>query len=256
MAVAGVDVGSANVCAVILEGDDILSYSILSTGEEGAIASRRAVEEAARGAGLSLAEIQYVVSTGCGRSSVPFASKQSAEVVCQARGAHWLFPSARIVINLGAESSRAIRLDETGRVQSFVSNDKCAAGSGIFLETMAKVLEVPLEEMGEIALRAGGVEEVSSRCAVFAESEVVSHIHKGVPKEHILAGLHKAVADRILEIAGRVGVSGDVVVTGGVAKNTAIIKELKQRLGGNILVPEEPQITGALGAALIARDNV
>ena len=226
MAVAGVDVGSANVCAVILEGDDILSYSIISSGEEGAVASREAMEEAARRAGLAPADIEYVVSTGCGRSSVPFANKQSAEVVCQARGAHWLFPSARTVVNLGAESSRAIRLDEAGKVQSFVTNDKCAAGSGVFLETMAKVLEVPLEEMGEIALGAGGVEEVSSRCAVFAESEVISHIHRGIPREQVLAGLHKAVADRILEIASKAGIGGDVAVTGGMAKNIAIIREL------------------------------
>ncbi len=255
MLVAGVDVGARNVSVVILQDSDILSYGILSSGGEGATASRGAVEEAIKKTDFGFADLQCVVSTGCGRDSVPFAKRQSAEVVCQARGAFWLFPSTRTVINLGAESSRAIRVDETGRAEAFVKNDKCAAGSGLFLETMSTVLEVPLELMGELSLKAEGCEEVSGICAVFAESEVISHIHRGVPKDHILAGLHKAVAGRILEILGKVGIKSDVVVTGGVAKNVAIIKELESKIGLSIIMPLEPQIVGALGAALLARDK-
>jgi len=256
MLVAGVDVGARNISVVILQDSDILSYYILSSGEEGGTASRRAVEEAIKKTSLRFTDLEHVVSTGCGRSSVPFAKRQSTEVVCQARGAFWLFPSTRTVINLGAESSRAIRVGETGKVEAFVKNDKCAAGSGQFLETMSKVLEVPLELMGELSLRAEGWEEVSSICAVFAESEVISHIHRGVPKDRILAGVHKAVADRIMEMVGNMGLKSDVVATGGVAKNKAIVKELESKTRLSITVPPEPQIVGALGAALFARDKV
>ncbi len=187
MITAGIDIGSSTSKAVILEGNQILSYSIIPTG---------------------------------------------------------------------AESSRAMRLGETGRVETFAKNDKCAAGSGLFLETMSRVLEVPLELMGELSLKAAGYEEVSGICTVFAESEVISHIHRGVPKTHILAGLHKAVAGKILEILGKVGIKSDVVVTGGVAKNMAIIKEVESKTGLNLIVPPEPQMVGALGAALFARDKV
>lgn len=256
MLVAGVDVGARNISVVILQDSDILSYYILSSGEEGGKASRGAVEEAIKRTGLRFTDLEHVVSTGCGRSSVPFAERQSTEVVCQARGAFWLIPSTRTVINLGAESSRAIRVGETGKVEAFVKNDKCAAGSGQFLETMSKVLEVPLELMGELSLKAEGWEEVSSICAVFAESEVISHIHRGVPKDRILAGVHKAVADRIMEMVGNMGLKSDVVTTGGVAKNKAIVKELESKTRLSITVPPEPQIVGALGAALFARDKV
>jgi len=160
------------------------------------------------------------------------------------------------IIPTGAESSRAIRVGETGRVEAFAKNDKCAAGSGLFLETMSTVLEVPLELMGELSLEAEGWEEVSGICAVFAESEVISHIHRGVPKDRILAGLHKAVAGRILETLGKVGIKSDVVVTGGVARNMAIVKELEGKTGLSLIVPPEPQIVGALGASLLARDKV
>ncbi len=256
MLVAGVDVGARNVSAVILQDSNILSYCLLTSGGEGATVSRQAVEEAIKKTDFDFANLKCIVATGCGRNNVPFASYQSAEVVSQARGAFWLFPSTRTVINLGAESSRAMRVGESGRVEAFAKNDRCAAGSGLFLETMSKVLEVPLELMGELSLKAEGCEEVSGICAVFAESEVISHIHRGVPKDHILAGLHKAVADRVLEILGKVGIKSDVVVTGGVAKNMAIVKELENKRGQSIIVPPEPQIVGALGAALLARDKV
>jgi predicted CoA-substrate-specific enzyme activase len=255
MLVAGIDVGAKNVSAVLLQDNDILSYVTLSSGGEGAAVSRGAIEEAIKKIEFKFNDLKRIVSTGCGRDSVPFAHRRSAEVVCQAKGALWLLPSTGTVINLGAESSRAIRVGEAGRVEAFAKNNRCAAGSGLFLETMSSVLEVPLERMDELSLKADGCEEVSSICAVFAESEVISHIHRGVPKDHILAGLHKAVVGRILEILGKVGIKSDVVVTGGVAKNTAIVKELEKNIGVNIILPPEPQIVGALGAALVARDD-
>jgi predicted CoA-substrate-specific enzyme activase len=249
--VAGIDVGSHNVSAVLLSPTGILGHAILASAEEGESAARRALDEAcatARHASVP----PVVVATGCGRSSVRFAARDSSEVVCQARAAHELFPQARTVLNLGAESTRAVRISPEGRAAAFATNDKCAAGSGRFLELMARLLEVPLEEMGELALAAEERAEVSSRCAVFAESEVISHIHRGLPKAHILAGVHAAVVDRIVEMAGRTGVEEEVVVTGGLALNRALLAELESRLGVPLLVPPEPRIVGALGAALAA----
>jgi len=252
--VAGIDIGARNTSAVVLRGDDMIARCVPTSGENGATAASQALAEALRQAGHAANEVKCAVATGCGRDSATFAARFSTEVVCQAKGAFHLFPSARTVINLGAESNRAIRLADDGRVTSFAKNDKCAAGSGLFLETMSAVLDVPLELMGELSLKSAGHEEVSSICAVFAESEVISHIHRGVPRERILAGLHKAVADRILEMTGPVGIKAAVVVTGGVAKNRAIIKDLQNKIGLEVLVPREPQIVGALGAALLARE--
>jgi predicted CoA-substrate-specific enzyme activase len=254
MAVAGIDVGAVTVSAVILDNGSIRGHSIMQSREEATVAARRALDEAATRAGLDPSQIRYVVATGCGRASVIFANRHSTEVVCQARGARFLFPSAGTVLNLGAETSRALRLGVGGRVEAFVTNDKCAAGSGLFLDSMSRLLRVPVSEMGRLALDAPEEAQVSSRCVVFAESEVISHIHRGLPVGPILAGLHKAVADRVLELLSRVGVKGEVVVTGGMAKNQAIIKELEARLGARLLVPDEPQIVGALGAALIAQE--
>ena len=256
MLVCGIDIGARTVSAVILEDGDVLSSFVLTSGGEAAAVSQRVVAEALKQTRFGFHDLQYMVATGCGRSAVPFAHHRSTEVVCQARGAYYLFPSARTVINLGAESSRAIRMSENGRVESFSKNDKCAAGSGLFLEAMSTLLEVPVEVMGELSLQATRHEEVSSICAVFAESEVISHIHRGVPKERILAGLHRAVAGRILEMLGTSGIKSDVIATGGVARNAAIIRELENRIRLGITVPQEPQIVGALGAALLGLDRV
>jgi len=255
MLVAGIDVGVRNVSAVVLRDGDILSYCILTSGEAGATVSRRAVEKAIENTTFDFTDLRYIVATGCGRNGIPFANRQSTEVVCQARGAFHLLPSVRTVINLGAESSRAIRVGEAGRVEAFAKNDKCAAGSGLFLETMSTVLETPVELMGELSLKANGWEDVSSICAVFAESEVISHIHRGVSRDRILVGVHRAVAGRILETLGTVGIKSDVMATGGVAKNAAVVKELEDKTGFSIIVPPEPQIVGALGAALLAQER-
>ena len=247
--VAGIDVGSHNVSAVLLGPTGVLGHAILASAEEGERAARRSLEEAcARCGNIPIPEA--VVATGCGRSQVSFAARKSSEVLCQARGAHHLFPQARTVLNLGAESNRAVRISSDGRATAFATNDKCAAGSGRFLELIARVLEVPLEKMDEFALAADTCAEVSSRCTVFAESEVISHIHRGVPKEQILAGIHVAVVDRIVELAGRIELEPEVAVTGGLALNRALLAELESRLDLPLLVPSEPRIVGALGAAI------
>ncbi len=256
MLVCGIDVGSRNVSAAILLDGTILSHCVITSSEEGVTIARKVIIEALAKTEFKFTDIECTVATGCGRNSVPFANRQSTEVVCQAKGAFHLFPDARIVINLGAESSRVMRLNSEGKVVAFTKNDKCAAGSGLFLETMSQLLAIPLESMGELSLKADGCEEVSSICAVFAESEVISHIHKGVPKQYILVGIHKAVTTKIMELLGLVGVNKDIILTGGVAKNQAIVHELEQKIGANVFVAPEPQIVGSLGAALIAQETI
>ncbi|MEE9516910.1 MAG: acyl-CoA dehydratase activase [Candidatus Adiutricales bacterium] len=251
MASAGIDVGSINTAVVTLDSERVLSTIIVNT-DDFLLNPRQIVNQALEKAGFDLEKIDKIAATGRGRKSLDFVRKKSAEVVCQARGAIWINPSARTVLNLGAESSRILSVNEDGRVLSFAANDKCAAGSGLFFDSMAHLMDIPLADMGKLALEAESMEEVSSRCAVFAESEVISHIHRGVPKEAILAGLHKAVVDRILDLTSKVTILPEMVVTGGVAKNQAIIAELSAKLDLQLHLPPEPQLVGAVGAALLA----
>lgn len=188
-----------------------------------------------------------------GSSTVRFSNKLRSEELCHAQGAHWLFDSARTVLDIGAGGMRAMKLNAEGKVTDFAVNSKCAAGTGAFLEAMTKIVHIPIEEMGTIAVGAKKKAKVSSYCAVFAESEVISNIHRGMPKENIVAGIHEAVVDRVVELLHRVGIHEDVVVTGGVAKNVGVIDGLQNRIGLKMKVPRDPQIVGALGAALMAQ---
>ena len=256
MTFVGVDVGAQSIKLVILRDGDILYSRVLFTEEEGAIASQRVMEQALERLNLSFDDLSHAVATGVGRGTVPFADMQRSEQLCHARGAYWLLPSARTVLDIGAEGSRAMKLNDQGRVVDFAINSKCAAGTGAFLEAMTKIMEMPVEEMGMLAARAKRKAKISSYCAVFAESEVISSIHRGVSKERIVAGIHESVVDRLIEILGKVGIREDVVVTGGVAKNIGIIKGLEGRVGLEMKVPSDPQLVGALGAALIAQDVI
>jgi len=247
---AGIDAGSLNT-AVVLFNHDRVFLKLIVNPDESQSNPRRVMEQALAMAGLGWENIDSLVATGRGRGNIDFASKKRSEVTCQARGAFWLFPGVRSVLNLGAESSRIISLAEDGRVNTFATNDKCAAGSGLFFDSMADLMGMSVAEMGSLTLKAESAEEVSSRCAVFAESEVISHIHRGVAKEKILAGLHRSVVDRILDLCRKITIQPEIVITGGVAKNPAITTELEKKLGFRILIPDEPQIVGALGAALL-----
>jgi (R)-2-hydroxyacyl-CoA dehydratese activating ATPase len=253
---AGVDVGSISAEVVIVdEAGTIGSYAIGYTGANSVAAAERTLEEALGKAGLTRERIADVISTGYGRARVPFAGSQVTEITCHARGAFAEFPATRTVIDIGGQDSKAIRLDAGGRVQNFQMNDKCAAGTGRFLEVMARALEVELVEMGPLALTSTEKVSVSSVCTVFAESEVVGLIHQGADKRDIIRGIHAAIADRTRALVGRVGIESEVTMTGGVAKNAGVVKELEDRLGQKLNLPAEPQIMGALGAALIARDR-
>jgi len=254
MTFAGVDVGARSVKLVILRDGEILFAKAVATEEEGAVASQQLIEEVLWETNLSSDELWHIVSTGEGRATVSFANTRRSEQLCHARGARWLFPSARTVLDVGYEGSRAMKLNEEGRVIDFALNSRCAAGSGAFLEAMTHIVEMPLEEMGMMAATAKRRAKISSYCAVFAESEVISNIHRGVSKERIVAGIHESVVDRLVEVLRRVGIVEDVVITGGVAKNIGVIKALERNLGLEVKAPADPQVVGALGAALIAQD--
>lgn len=257
MAVAGIDLGSLTTKVVVLDNDKIISQSIITPAEEAQVAAQIAIEAALKNTGLSLEDLNYIVSTGVDRKSVPFAHKQKTSLSCLARGAHWLFPSAATVFDIGAETCAIIRVNAKGGVDDSVGHDRCASGTGTFLQTMAKLMQLPLEEMAKLSLQAKGRAEISSMCAVFAEQEVISHVHRDppTPKDDIIAGIHAAMVMRIIGLAKRVGIEQDVVLAGGVAKNVGFARILEEEIGMELHIPEEPQLLAALGAALIAREN-
>jgi len=254
MPVAGMDIGSITTETVILEEDQVLAYSISPTGANSRTAAERSLAMALDLAKVERKNLGSIVTTGYGRASFPPSHKMVTEITCHARGAFFLYPQTRTVIDIGGQDSKVIRLDGRGRNVDFQMNDKCAAGTGRFLEVMAQALEVHLEDMGRLSRNAAQAIEISSICTVFAESEVVSLIAANQPKEVIIRGLHEAIADRIVGLIRRVGMEEAVTLTGGVAKNEGVVHALEQKLGLKLLVPPEPQIIGALGAALLARN--
>ncbi|HOG47598.1 MAG TPA: acyl-CoA dehydratase activase [Anaerolineae bacterium] len=254
--VAGVDVGSVSAEAVLLQAGHVVAQSTLPTGANSRAAGEEVLRRALEQAGARLAEVAMVVATGYGRMAVDAAQKKVTEITCHARGAGHHFPDAATVIDIGGQDSKVIRLDARGAVSDFVMNDRCAAGTGRFLEVMSRALDVPLDRLGELSLRARRAAPVSSMCTVFAESEVVSLVAEGVPVVEIIAGLHAAVAERIWGMAQRLGLAPRVVMSGGVAYNEGVVRALEQRLGAALAVAPQPHMVGALGAALIAADLV
>jgi len=253
---AGIDVGSLSTEAVLLDADGrVAGFSIVATGASTRKACGEALARALAAANAADTCIACTVSTGYGRESVPASDRRVTEITCHARGARHLFPETRTVLDIGGQDSKVIRLAPDGRVADFAMNDKCAAGTGRFLEVMARTLEMDLEDLGPASLRSRRSLAVSSMCTVFAESEVVSLIASGAAPEDIARGIHNAVADRVAALAERIGMAPPAVMTGGVAKNPGARKALEERFGFPLLVPGEPQLAGALGAALIAREE-
>jgi len=252
MITVGIDIGALTAKAVVIMDRSILSWAIMTTGEEGAIAAQKVLQEALEKAKLSMKEIDRIASTGSGKETVHFSQQKVPEMVSQAKGSRWFLPTGKTFVDIGAETCRAIRLDGRGKVVDFAVNDKCASGTGIFLETMAKALEVPLTEMSQLGSLSQEPVAISSMCTVFAESEIVSHIHQKVPKSDIAAGIHQSVAQRIMGLLDKIGVEAEVGMTGGVGKNSGVVKAIEERIGLSILVPEEPQIIVAVGCALVA----
>jgi predicted CoA-substrate-specific enzyme activase len=250
---AGIDVGSTMTKAVILE-KGIIASVIGPTGPEQRRLANRVIQEALIQAGLAFDAITYVVSTGYGRINVPFADKQVTEISCHAKGVASLFPKARTIIDIGGQDSKAINVDATGRVTNFIMNDKCAAGSGRFIEVIADSVGLPLHEVGMVSLQSVAPATISNICTIWAQQEVASSLAEGVPIPDLLAGVHRSLADRVARMVRRIKVEKEVVLTGGGGKNQGLHHALEEQLGCQILLPPYPLITGALGAALLGKD--
>ncbi len=252
MITAGIDMGAQSVKVVIVGDGKVLARSILATGFAPLEAAQSALEEAVKQAGIARGDIGTIVSTGAGRKSVSFADKNITEVTADAKGAIWLKPSVRTIVDIGAEEARGISCDADGRVMDFAKNDKCAAGSGAFVESMARALEINVPEMIELSLKSTHDAPINATCAVFAESEVVSLIHSKVEKADIAHAVHDAIASRVCSMVRRLPIDKDVAFIGGVAKNAAIVDVMQKHLELDMVVPEEPDFVSALGAALSA----
>ena len=255
MLVTGIDVGSTSGEVVLLDGDKILAYSIVDTGYNSRRAADLALEQALSEARIAREQIGTMVATGYGRIAIDYATKQVTEISCYARGIHFLYPHVRTVIDIGGQDSKVISVSPKGKPTDFQMNDKCAAGTGRFLEVMARALQLELTELGAISARAKKQMVISSMCTVFAESEVITLVAEGAAREDIVAGLHRAIAKRVGAMVKRVGIVPPIAFAGGVAKNAGVRRALEQELGESLIIPDEPQIIGALGAALIARDG-
>jgi len=252
---AGIDVGSTMTKAVILN-KGIIASVIGPTGPEQRRLANKVMEEALIQAAISFQAITFVVSTGYGRINVPFADKQVTEITCHAKGIGSLFPQARTIIDIGGQDVKGIQMDETGKILDFVMNDKCAAGSGRFIEVIADALGVPLNEVGDLSLRSETPAKISNICTIWAQQEVASSLAQGIPISDLLAGVHQSLADRICRMVHRLKVEDAVIVTGGGGKNRGLLKALSQQLDREVLVPSDPLITGALGAALLGKEMV
>ena len=250
---AGIDIGSTMTKAVILE-DGVIASVIGPTGPEQRRLANRVMEEALRKTGLSFDAMTYIVSTGYGRINVPFADKQVTEISCHARGVSSLFPQARTIVDIGGQDSKAITIDHNGRVTNFIMNDKCAAGSGRFVEMIADTVGLKLEQMGDLSLQSTHPAQISNICTIWAQQEVASRLVEGVPIPDLIAGVHRSLAERVARMVKRLKLQKEVILTGGGGKNKGLVKALSEQLNCEILVPQEPLITGALGAALLGKD--
>ncbi len=251
----GIDIGSGTSKGVITEDGKLLAYHLLPSGINYRVAAQRLREELLAKVDLSPEDIAYTIATGLGAGSAPFSNEQVADIRCCAKGINRIFPSARTIIDVGEQSSQVIRLSEEGQVTNFVVSEKCAAGSGRFLEIMANVLRIDLKDIGPLSLKSENPVAFTTGCAVFGESEAISRVSEGFSKEDILAGVHKALASKISALIDRVGLEKECAISGGGSLNIGLIKSVEEELGIRLLVPPQPQIITALGAAIMAEGN-
>lgn len=252
MKVAGVDVGAKFVKVVIVDDGNLVSRSSRLMGFEQKESIEGAFKEALEKAGLKKEDLAHVTSTGSGKTEVPFADDEFTEVSAAAKGAVNLIPSARTVIDVGAEEGRAMHTNAEGKVLDFVINERCAAGAGSFTEAMARALEIPLEEIGPLALKSKKSIPMNAQCVVFAESEVVTLVHEKTPKEDIARAIHDAMASRIISMARRLSIEEDIALVGGLANNVGFVESLRRELNMDVKIPEQPEYVPAYGAALAA----
>lgn len=258
MLVAGIDIGSITTESLLFDTDKgIQGYEIFQTGADSKKTAEMALEKVLAGPAITTSDVSRIIATGCGRKRAAFAQQTVTEITCIAKGVHYLFPAARTIIDIGGQDTKVIRIDDKGRVTEFEMNDKCAAGTGRFIEVMAKALNVELDKIGEISLKHKKELTISSICTVFAESEVISLVSEGEELEDILYGIHKAIAGRTMGLINRLGgVEGEIVMAGGVAKNLGVVKALEASLNTRLNIYSEPQIVGALGAAILAFEKI
>lgn len=256
MYTVGVDIGSSSSKVVILKnGTEIINQSVIQSGI-GSDKASVALKNVLNASNLLKKDIDFMVVTGYGRFTFEEANKQISEISCHAKGVHFLLPEVRTIIDIGGQDTKAISLDSKGNVKQFFMNDKCAAGTGRFLTVIARALEVPLEEMGMYDSMSKNPCKISSTCAVFAESEVISQLAKGNTKEDVIAGVHNSIAHKISGLVYRTSMEEKIVVCGGGAKNIGVLRALHESLKKDIYVAPEPQLTGALGAAIFAYEEL
>ncbi len=254
---AGVDVGSVSTQAVIMVDGNLYSYSNMRTGSDSPDSAKKAIDWAMNGTKLKLENIHYIVGTGYGRVNVPFANKTITEIACHARGANFIYgPSVRTVLDMGGQDCKAIQCDEKGKVTAFLMNDKCAAGTGRGMEVFADLLAVPIEKIGDLSFEIDHEPEpVSSTCVVFAKSEALGLLRQGWHKNLVIAAYCSAMAHRVYTLLERLGIQKEFAITGGIAKNRGVVERLEKELGIKALQAKmDPQIAGALGAALFAKN--
>jgi (R)-2-hydroxyacyl-CoA dehydratese activating ATPase len=255
--VAGCDIGSLTAKAVIMKNGTVLCSAVMRAKNAPAASAETVLQMALEKAGLERDQIACLVGTGYGRTQIPFVDSVESEISCHARGARHLLPSARMVIDIGGQDAKATRMDENGKVARYLYNDKCASGTGRFLEIMADALGIPLDEMGSVSSNPKEKLSISNQCVIFAETEVVSLVNQGKQIPDIVNALHRAMAKRVAALACSIGLEEDVVMTGGVAKNSGVFHALSQALNLPLkdLDGTDPQIIGALGAALYAHEE-
>ena len=272
MLTLGIDIGSRSANCVVLEDGQLLTYGNIETGPD-SIKTGYAVFDSAvnrrdelwgeyrmelpdvKTDHLKIEDMDYIVATGYGRVIVPFAQANVTEISCHARGAHWFVPEVSTILDMGGQDCKGIRVNERGEVTNFIMNDKCAGGTGRFMEIIAEILQIPLPEIGPTSLKSTEKIPFNTICAVFAKSEAVALLKKGISKADILSGLHEAIGSRVIALLKRVGIEDKFVITGGIAKNVGVVSKVEEKSNMKATIPAEPQIAGAMGAAQFAYDR-
>jgi len=256
MITAGLDLGTQSVKAVIVKDGKVVARSKAFSGFDPAKAAEQTISEALDQAGLSMSDVAHVTATGSGMELAANSNSTVSMMGADAKAGVHMFPNARTIIDVGAEEARAVKCDDNGIMMDFVVNERCAAGAGAFIEAMARALEVKLEDMGPLSLKAERASSINASCVIFGESDVVSLIHRQESKPEIARAIFEAMADRVSSMVHRLGVNPEVLLVGGVAKDIGFVTSLKRKLGVDILIPEYPEYVGALGAALVASNRV
>lgn len=258
MNVAGCDVGSLTSKAVVMRDGRLLGWAIIKSKARPWVSAEMVMEQALAKAGIAKEQVERFVGTGYGREKIPFIHQAVSEITCHAKGAQWMTPSVRTVIDVGGQDCKAMRLDELGNIEKFVANDKCASGTGRFLEVMAKVLGVELQKLGELSRKSKNPLTFANACTVWAQADVIRYLNDSNPIEDIAAGINNAMASRIVSMVNNLSVQPDICMTGGVAKNRGVLSALEKGLGHRFKRARkyDPQIAGALGACLLACETL